>query len=122
MSELVTDEIVHDAAKAAYAAYPLTRYVGPVAMGPVPWDELPLEEILRRREDTRAALEAAAPLIAARALEGARKELQAAYKTEVPRALLSDGQQAAWRIGISRAHGIVRDYQRRLTATTEEPT
>lgn len=60
--------------------------------------------------------------VAAATLEAARKMLQTAYKTEVPTALLSDGQQSAWRIGISRAHGIVRDYQRSLSAAAEGAT
>lgn len=50
--------------------------------------------------------------VADKVLDGARKELQAAYK-EGPGARL-DGMPATWRKGVSRARRIVQDYQRGL--------
>ena len=57
MSDLVTDEMVETAARATYEARGLTC-----------WDEEGQAYLNWYREDARAALEAAAPLIAAAAL------------------------------------------------------
>lgn len=47
-----------------------------------------------------------------KALDGARKELQAAYKRGPGNNL--QGRAETWRKGVSRAHRIVQDYQRGL--------
>ena len=69
MSELITDEMAHVAAKARYEAYPLYKLAADGSTDePVPWDDLPLASILQRRAAARVALEATAPLIAGQAL------------------------------------------------------
>lgn len=70
--------------------------------------------------DTRAEDHAAHVIVAiqAQALLGARAALQAAYKRG-PGANL-DGHASTWRKGMARAHRIVIDYQRTLTAPAEE--
>lgn len=72
------------------------------------------------RARVQPALAAVLPEIQAQALDGARAELQAAYKAG-PGARL-DGRVETWRKGMSRAHRIVHDYQRSLTTTTEGTT
>jgi len=70
------------------------------------------------RVHARAALAAVLPLHAVAVLDGARKELQVAYKRG-PGASLA-GKPSTWLKGFARAHRIVRDRADRLRAMAEE--
>ena len=94
MTDLITDAMVEKAAKAAHDCEWPDR----------PWVKEPIDMALRYRRCARAALEAAAPLIAAKALQDAADEVRThSYKpdevTGVP-----TSEQVSWLVGTSDAH------------------
>ena len=101
MTDLITDAMVE---AAAIALRNQTRErVGLSPLDRLPWSPTPGEA----RADARAALEAAAPLIAAKALRDAADEVRThSYKpgdvTGVP-----TSEQVSWLVGTSDAHRMV---------------
>ena len=101
MSELVTDAMVE--AAAVVLRNQVRERVGLSPLDRLPWS--PASDEVRR--DARAALEAAAPLIAAKALRDAADEVRThSYKpdevTGVP-----TSEQVSWLVGTSDAHRMV---------------
>lgn len=118
VSELITDEVVD---LLAQRRYEVARLTDKYPENWPAWEELQgphpaLTEAFRDAflNGARADLKAAAPLIAARALDGARKELQRAYKAG-PGNNLQESSPSGWQKGFARAHRIVRDFQREVT-------
>jgi hypothetical protein len=78
------------------------------------------ESDCRRCSHLPRALDVLAPFVAAReaqAAANALREAQAAVKAEresVPTQILNRGQQAAWIIGMNRAHAILRSRADRI--------
>lgn len=115
MSELITDEIVEAAARAMYE----NRVIELDQDGDTDWDGLPESWRQEWREGARVALEAAASLIEAKALNEAADDWQRGEWANAPRRAdrvqerIANGQHVGdW----------LRERAARLTIETEEPT
>jgi hypothetical protein len=115
--DLITDEIVETACAAWWDANhaEMAEWGRVHGLDPEPkWAELTDASQDATRGFTRSALEAAASLIAGRALREARDELLAAYKTGPGNSL--QGNPETWRKGFAKAHRIVCDLYDRIEA------